>query len=206
MPDNMFRDIPYLLGEIRSRITPESSYESSGMPSVRRLTPPAPLSISAVDDSDDLYAALIEHAGSVSGAINLEMPRLRCIRNSRGPAGFPSDTTVEAAISLSRTAARFIEYHLPFLTNDLADEIYTDLQRRFEWLSSRYQRNAEAEQIPARCPECLCLSVFKKPPRQFGDDEVYHCRTCMKVLTEAEAYRQCEAREKELKSMRKAKA
>ena len=119
--------------------------------------------------------------------------------------GFTAHTTVDVAITLSRQACRFIEYHLPFLTNDLADEIYSDLQRQFEWLASRYQRNAEAEQLPARCPECMCLSVYKKPPKQFGDDEVYHCRTCMKVLTEAEAYKQCEAREKELKK-RKAKA
>lgn len=205
MTDNLFRDIPFLLGEIRSRITPEACYESSGMPSGKKTTPPAPLSVSAVDDSDKLYASLITHMESTAEAVQLHTPRLLHARGSRGPVGFTAHTTVDVAITLGRQACRFIEYHLPFLTNDLADEIYSDLQRQFEWLASRYQRNAESEQLPARCPECMCLSVYKKPPKQFGGDEVFHCRTCMKVLTEAEAYKQCEAREKELKK-RKAKA
>ena len=197
----MFEDIPYLLGEIRSRISPASSPQN-GMPTGKGTKKPAPASIGAIDDSDDLYAALVEHAQSIAEELEMKGPPLLHRKSDRGPLGFPAHTTVDAAISMGRNACRFIEYHLPYVGNDLADDVYTDIKRRYAWLSSRYQRNAEAEQLPARCPECLCLSVYKKPPREFGDAEVYHCRTCMNVLTEAEAYRQCEAREKELKSKR----
>ena len=195
----MFEDIQYLLGEIRSRITPESA-PPNGMPSGSGTKKSAPASIGAIDDSDDLYAALVEHAQSIAEALEMKGPPLPHRKSERGPLGYPAHTTVDAAINMGRNACRFIEYHLTYVSNDLADDVYTDLKRRYGWLSSRYQRNAEAEQLPARCPECSCLSVYKKPPKQYGDDEVYHCRTCMKVLTEAEAYRQCELREKELKS------
>lgn len=199
MPADIFEDIPYLLGDIRSRITPEAS-PPNGMPSGSGTNKSAPIALSAVDDSDELYAALVQHSQAVAQELGMAGPPLVFRKSERGPMGFPAHTTVDAAVNMGRNACRFIQYHLDYASNDLADDVYTDLQRRYSWLTSRYKRSAEAEQMPARCPVCSCLSVYKKPPKQFGDDETYHCRTCMRVLTEVETLRQCEAREKELKS------
>lgn len=204
MAADMFEDIPYLLGDIRGRITPEDT-PPSGMPSGSGTKMPAPISIGAVDDSDDLYAALVEHSQAMAQELGMTGPPLLYRQSDRGPLGFPAHTTVDSAVNMGRNACRFIQYHLEYVSNDLADDVYTDLKRRYSWLHARYQRNAEAEHLAARCPECSCLSVYKKPPKEFGDPEVFHCRTCMNVLTEAETYRQCELREKELKMRRKDK-
>lgn len=198
---DMFRDIPFLLGEIRGQLSPTST-PSDGMPGASGTNKSAPISLSAVDDSDDLYATLVEHAESVASAMDMKAPPLPCLRRDRGPMGFPAHTGPDAAVQMGKNACRFIEYHLDYLSTDLADEIFTDLQGRYARLTARYQTKAEAEQMPCRCPECSCLSVYKKPPKEFGDPEVYHCRTCMKVLTEAQSLKQCELREAELKSRR----
>lgn len=197
-PD-MFADIPFLLGEIRGSITPEAS-PPSGMPSGSGTPLTVPISLSAVDDADELYAAIVVHAQAVAQELGMSGPLLLHRKAERGPLGFPSGTTPNAAIRLGRNGCRFIEHHLEYISNDLADEVYTDLKRRHSWLATRYRTNAEAEQLAARCPECSCLSVYKKPPKAFRDPEVFHCRTCMNVLTEAETYKQCELREKELKA------
>lgn len=196
---DMFDDIPDLLGEIRGRVTPADT-PPTGMPSGSGTKMSVPISIGAVDDGDDLYAALVEHAQAIAQELGMIGPPLPHRKAERGPLGFPAHTTVGSAIHMGRNACRFIQYHLDYISTDLADEVYTDLKRRYSWLHARYQRNAEAEQLAARCPECSCLSVYKKPPKKFEDPEVFHCRTCMNILTEAETYRQCELREKELKS------
>src|SRR5699024_9845797 len=84
----MFEDIPYLLGEIRSRITPESA-PPNGMPSGSGTKKPAPASIGAIDDSDDLYAALVEHAQSIAEALEMKGPPLPHRKSERGPLGYP---------------------------------------------------------------------------------------------------------------------
>lgn len=202
MTENLFRDVPYLIGEIRSRVTPEAK-AGEGMPSPSGTNRAAPLSVSAVDDSDEFYAALIGHCMSIANELRIPVPRLVYRRQGGRPLGLPSLTTVNAAVNMSRQTCRFIEYNLPFVSNDLADDVYTDCQRRYSMLSARYQTKAESEQMPARCPICLCLSVFKNPPKHYGEPEHFHCRTCMHVLTEAEAYRQCEVRARELKDRRR---
>lgn len=198
---DMFEDIPYMLGDIRGRITPGDT-PPTGMPSGSGTKMPAPVSLSAVDDSDSLYAALVTHSQDIARELDMIGPPLIHRKTDRGPVGFPAHTTIDSAVVMGRNACRFIQHHLEYISIDLSDDVYTDIKQRYTWLHARYQRSAETEQLAARCPECSCMSVFKKPPMKFGDPEVFHCHTCMNVLTEAETYRQCELREKELKSRR----
>lgn len=194
----MLADIPDLLAEVRSQVQPGSAPQD-GMPRVHGPKTPAPLSVGALDDSDDMYAALVEHAYTVAEVMALPYPPLPHVHSTRGPLGYPAHTTPGAAAAMARNACRFIDYHLDTIDTELAEDITADITRRYDYLRGRYPRIAQEEQMPARCPHCDCLAVYKKPPRCFGDPEVYTCRNCERTLQEPEVLHQCELREKELK-------
>lgn len=193
---------PNLLAEIRARLTPSRTVDGTrGAPGHHRS---APLALHAVDDADDLYAALVEHSEAIAGVLGMNPPAAPVNRSTTGrPLGLPAGTTSAAANKTAITLCRFIEHNLPHIDDpDLTDDIANDIIQRVNKADGHYPRNPKPEQVPARCTNCECLDVHKRPPKNPGEPERFQCRSCNHVLTEAEAMRQCEAREKELRVRR----
>lgn len=197
------RTAPILLAEIRANLTPSRTTDGTrGAPGHHRS---APLALHAVDDADDIYAALVEHAEAIAGVLNMTPPVAPVTRTTTGrPLGLPAGTTSAAASKTAITLCRFIEHHITYLSDDpdLVNDIANDIIQRVNKSDRRYPRTAKPEQIPARCTKCECLDVHKYPPREVGQPEWFQCRSCDHTLTESEAMRQCEAREKELRARR----
>lgn len=194
---------PILLAEIRANLTP--SRTSDGTPGAPGHHRSAPLALHAVDDADDIYAALVEHAEAIAGVLGMTPPAAPVNRSSTGrPLGLTAGTTAAEAKWVATILSRFIEHHLTYLTDDpeLIQDISNDIITRIHRADRNYPRTAKPEQIPARCTLCEVLDVYKHPPRNVGDPERYECRSCDHTLTETEAMRQCEAREKELRARR----
>lgn len=194
---------PTLLAEIRANLTPTRT--SDGTPGTPGHHRSAPLALHAVDTADNIYAPLIEHAEAIADIINMRPPTFRAVRATTGrPIGLPAGTGPNEAKTLGIRLCRYIEHHLPHVDDpELVNDIATDIIQRVNQADQRYPRDPKPEQIPARCTACECLDVHKHPPRQPGAPETFRCRSCGHTLTEGEAMRQCEARERELKARRR---
>lgn len=194
---------PSLLAEIRANLTPSRTTDGTpGAPGHKRT---APLALHAVDDGDDIYAALVEHAEALAGVLGMKPPTVSVARATNGrPLGMTAGTTPSAANKTAITLCRFIEHHITFLHDDpeLVTDISNDIVNRVNRADKNYARTAKPEQIPARCTKCEVLDVYKHPPKDVGAPERFRCRSCDHELTEPEAMRQCEARERELKARR----
>lgn len=186
-----------LIGELRGYTQPVK--REGHVRNSPGFSPTIPLAAGAVDDADDLYAALREHVGAVADVLGIRPPRT-IGRNHGGERGLPAGTTPADAFLNARTLARFLEHQLPMIRNDdLEGEIRNDLGERWRLISRKYPPTAPPEHVNARCGLCSRLTVFRYPARSFGADETYTCTNCGKWYTEREIVERMAARHRELK-------
>lgn len=194
------RHTPPLIRELRTRLEPGRGGTERRAPGYSRQ---APLAIVVMDDADDLYAALHEHAACIADELGTRPPKAACWASRGIPAGMTPDTAHHHA----RALARFIEHQHPLIPDrGLRDDIEHDLVNRFERVAGRYPLTPDPERIDARCAGCGRLDLYQHPPQNPGDDETYKCHRCHRWATETEIVERRAARERELKAKRKGAA
>lgn len=196
------KQIPDIIGELRGNLEPGRSGDTGR--SAPGTKPNAPLQLSPVDDADDLYAALREHAACIADALGTKPPKT-IGREVNGEKGLPANTPPETAYSQAHNLARFIEHQLHMVTDeDLQDEIAGDLIRRWRKASKKYPAQAPKQHVPIRCISCEVMLVYMHPPRSFGFDETFVCDSCGRWHTETEIAEQRLRHRAELKAKGKA--
>lgn len=178
------KQLPDLIGELRGYIEPGKTGTTSR--SAPGITPNAPLNVNPVDDADELYATLREHAACIADALDTAPPST--IAWTRGREnGLPANTAPETGFVHARSLARFIEHQLPMVRDDdLIGDIEHDIVRRWKKAAKKYPSRAPKEHVPVRCAHCEMMLVYKHPPRSFGSDETFVCDSCGKWHTEQE--------------------
>lgn len=190
--------LPDMIGELRGYLEPGKT-GSTGR-SAPRTTPSAPIQLSPMDDADDLYAALREHAACIADTLGMKPPTT-VGRYVNGEKGLPANTPPEIAFNQSLNLTRFIEHHLPMLDDDeLRSEIAGDLIRRWGRTDRRYPAQAPKQHMPLRCVSCEVMLVYMHPPRSFGSDETFVCDSCGRWHTEQEIAEQRIKHQRELKA------
>lgn len=185
-------DAPDIIGELRGIITP-GSVPSDGArrhATLRRL----PLNAAPVDDADDLYAALVEHAEATADLAHTKPPsRIQWARE-----GLPAGTPPEAAYRATLAITRWLEPHLHLIDDeDIRRDIMSDIITRVDKLNARYPVSARPEHVDARCGNCRRLTVYRHPPRSFRADEPHVCDQCGKHHTEQEIVALMASRQRE---------
>lgn len=188
-------ELPGLIAELRTRLQPGRSGESE------RRAPGyakhAPTSLGPLDTADDLYGALVEHAGAIADTLGTRPPRARAWGGHRGIPTHMNPATVQHQ---ARALARFITHQHPLITDrDLAHEIETDILKRYRRAAGHYPTAPSPERIDARCRNCGRLNIHQHPPEDVGDDETWRCHTCGLWLAERDVIERLAAREREKK-------
>ncbi|MFB9776133.1 hypothetical protein [Brevibacterium otitidis] len=195
------KHLPDIVGELRSYIEPGKT--PSDRPTRFRGSTP-PIAIGPTHDADNTYAALTEHCEAIAEALDTRPPDTGIRRVNDRPQGFPADTPPETAFVKTRTLCRFIAHQLHMVKDDfMIREIEADIVRSYRTLTAKYPPEALPERLQARCGNCRRLTVFKHPPRSFGTDETFICKTCGKWHSEIEIMERRASRERELKAKKK---
>ncbi|WP_167197961.1 hypothetical protein [Brevibacterium pigmentatum] len=177
-------EIPGLIGELRGYLEPGRSGTTGRAAPGAKLT--APIQLGPVDDADDLYATLREHAACIADELGTKPPTTIAWAKNR-ENGLPANTPPETAFAQSRTLARFIEHQLPMVRdNDLTESIQRDIIKRWLKATKKYPAEAPRQHLPVRCIACEVMLVYMHPPRSFGFDETFVCESCGRWHTETE--------------------
>lgn len=180
--------IPGIIGELRGYLEPGRTGSTGRSAPGAKLI--APIQLSPVDDADDLYATLREHATCIADALGTKPPTTIAWTRQR-EHGLPANTTPETAYKHARTLTRFIEHQLPMIRdNDLETSISRDITRRWVKASEKYPAQAPRQHLPIRCVTCEMMLVYMHPPRSFGADETFVCDSCGRWHTETEVAEQ----------------
>lgn len=195
-------DLPNLIAELRTRLEPGTGEETGRRPP--GFAKHAPTNLGPLDAADDLFGALVEHAGAIADMLGTKPPRTRVWGGHRGiPAGMDASTAHHQA----RALARFIEHQHPLLPDrDLAGEIEHDIIQRYRRASGSYPLEPSPERIDARCGNCGRLNLHQHPPVEAGGDQTWRCASCGLWLTERDVIERLAAREREKKHKRKRSA
>lgn len=177
-------ELPDLIGELRGYLVPGRTGTTGRSAPGTKLS--APIQLGPVDDADDLYATLREHAACIAAELDTKPPQTITWAGDR-ENGLPANTPPETAYAHSRTLARFIEHQLPMIrNNDLTESIQRDIIKRWSKASKKYPAEAPRQHLPVRCITCEVMLVYMHPPRSFGSDETFVCDSCGRWHTEQE--------------------
>lgn len=192
------KELPGIIGELRTNLEPGRA--GTNVRKAPGAKPTAPLQLSPVDDADDLYAALREHAACIADTLGTKPPTT-IGRHHGGEKGLPANTPAETAFGQAQVLARYIEHQLHMIDDDdLQDEIASDIISRWKRAASKYPSDAPKQHVPIRCISCEVKLVYKHPPRSFGSDETFVCESCGRWHTETEIAEQRLRHQAELKA------
>lgn len=180
--------VPSLVANIRAQVIPGGG-ASDGLPRGSR-TPPAPLSVTAVDDADTMYAKLVLWTEAIGGEMRVRQPKPVVWSNFQEVQGF-KPVTVEVAYELISELAGWFLTHLESICYlPVVKEFHDDLCWGWEdslgvfSLMGRYPiepRNPTPAE-KRECQVCGRNEVFVEKPTAENPDIQVICGHCQQVI------------------------
>ncbi|MCS6570310.1 hypothetical protein NYQ35_16005 [Curtobacterium flaccumfaciens pv. flaccumfaciens] len=152
-------EAPGLVAYVRTLMVPAGAQRSDGQPRGGSKEPPAPFRIDAVDESDSVYAQLLNWIGywSVELVIPAPVTATYAWSNEREVQGFRAGTTAEGAGILVQNLTTWLLLHQDkILRHQQAGEYFTDVSQIIRDLHGKFPRTSRGMRpvLPRPCPLC----------------------------------------------------
>ncbi len=152
-------EVPGLIAYVRTLVVPQTLQRSDGLPRAASKEPPAPFNTAAVDESDSVYAQLLNWVSYWSETLRIAPPVTASYAwvNSREVQGFRAGVTPEGAALLVRNISIWLLLHEDEIQrHDQAAEYFGDVASIVWNLRKRFPRNGRGTRpvFPRPCPVC----------------------------------------------------
>lgn len=152
-------EAPGLVAYVRTLVVPSAGGISDGMPRAASKEPPAPMRVDALDDSDSVYAQLINWVEFWAEALTVRPPATATVawRNQREVQGFRPTTTPPGAGQLVGYLTTWLLIRHDDINRHTSGGAYFDDIAAIMWtLRARYPRAPRAlrQVMPRPCPVC----------------------------------------------------
>jgi hypothetical protein len=152
-------EAPGLVAYVRTLMVPAGAQRSDGQPRGGSKEPPAPFRIDAVDESDSVYAQLLNWIGYWSAELTIAAPPTATYAwsNDREVQGFRAGVTAEGAGLLVQTLTTWLLLHQDkILRHQQAGEYFDDVARIVRDLHGKFPRTSRGMRpvLPRPCPLC----------------------------------------------------
>jgi hypothetical protein len=177
---------------IRMRRTPSLAGVQDGMPRAASKEPPAPLHVGALDESDQVYAELInwvEYWAEKLEVARQHLPLTMHVawRNQDGPVGFRATATPPGAAALVQNLTTWLLIrHDQISTHPQSVTYFEEAARLVETAYSRFPLEARPARPHLRRPCMVCgeQAVTADWPLGAGPESVsVWCESCAHVVT-----------------------
>lgn len=181
---------PDLVADIREHVMPGAGSPSDGLPGGKRVHAPAPLSVGAVADADDLHALLASWAQAMVD----EAPD-GLVGPDWGGTYRPTDGSGRRSVGLTtagtwRTTARLVTWlhaRQPWaLAQPWAPDYVREVTSTVGRLRARWATTERPRYLPAPCPGCRAPSLVRYAPATWYGPVTITCQTCEIVVPERE--------------------
>lgn len=180
---------PDLVAHIRDQVVPGDSGGTDGLPGAGRLDGPAPLSLGAVADADDLHALLCSWAALVAetypgglcgpGWVGTHRPR----GNDRPAVGLTTAGDWRATATVTRWLYDHLEWEL---TQEWAPDYVREVSTLVRRLRDRWATEERPRYLPVPCPSCKDPSLIRYAPTVWQGPVTITCQSCGIVVPERE--------------------
>lgn len=153
------QEAPGLVAYVRTLVIPQTAQRSDGLPRAASKEAPAPFNTEAVDESDSVYAQLLNWVSYWSEALHIAPPVTASYAwvNSREVQGFRAGVTPEGAALLVRNITVWLLLHEDEIQrHEQAAEYFGDVASIVWNLRKRFPRDGRGTRpvFPRPCPVC----------------------------------------------------
>jgi len=153
------RDAADLLTHVRSLVPPSGTQRPDGQPRSKQQGSRLPFREDALEESDSVYAQLLDWTRSWADALTLPLPVTAgyAWSNQAGPQGFRSAVTPEGAHALTANLATWLLLHDDKIRrHPTAGTFYEDIADLMWNLSKKFPRESRGMRpvLPRPCPIC----------------------------------------------------
>lgn len=186
-------DVDDLIDHIRRHVVPGTMNPRQDV--LREA--PAPLTVAAVDDADELHAVLHGLAIRYARATGLVGPPVRVSDVRWDDAGWPVGIRPNAYRATAPVTDWLITHAdgiaaglRPSTAEQDAVDFYRDVVITHERLAHRWQRVPQERRLPLPCPSCDRLTLHMHPPKAEGHPVQVMCHrpVCGRAMTEDDYY------------------
>ena len=176
-------EAPELILFIRLLVTPRLGGQQDGLPRPASKNAPLPLRAEAVDDTDDLFARLLEWVDYWAAAFKTPAPSIAQVHRSKTgePAGFRSSTTADGAAALTKQLTLWLLARHDLIAQDNAGLVYFEDIAEMAWkLRGRYPMTPRAPRgvIDRPCPVCDQFAYGASWTGESATDFELRCSHC----------------------------